>query len=190
MDLPNFWIVKDPAALGDNLVGFRKPDSVAALLIEGLSTDDGVTLERVPFGGGEADGILVVLNAETATKLYDRMEGYIQSRKARDENVPNDNEAVVAKWALTTGDVALFVADTRGMDFAQDALETFMGFDKIPLHSSNKAVMSQRFDAAALLAQESEGGEYKAVFSNEVRQALTELAAPPAPAPKRRAGPR
>jgi hypothetical protein len=190
MDLPNFWIVKDPAALGDNLVGFRKPDSVAALLIEGLSTDDGVTLERVPFGGGEADGILVVLSAETATKLYDRMEGYIQSRKARDENVPNDNEAVVAKWALTTGDVALFVADTRGMDFAQDALETFMGLDKIPLHSSNKAVMSQRFDAAALLAQESEGGEYKAVFSNEVRQALTELAAPPAPAPKRRAGPR
>lgn len=182
MDLPNFWIVTDPAAMGNDLGGLRNPDAVVALVIDGFSTDDGSTFDKAPFARGTSDAIFMVLDSESGTKVFDRMAGYVQGRPSRKENVESDNEVVVGKWELASGQVALMVADAGGVDHAQSAFEKSLGFEDILLQRSDKAVMSSRFDVARVLA------DNKDVFSDIARQALEELTAPVAPAPRRKNG--
>lgn len=184
MDLPNFWIVKDPAAMGNDLVGLRNPDAVVALVIDGFSTEDGETFDKAPFGRDVPDGIFMVLDSEPGNKVYERMEGYVQGRPSRKENVESDNEVVVGKWDLPNGQVALLVAESGGVDHAQSAFESRLALEGIMLQRSNKAVMGNKFNAHTILAEDKE------VFSDEVRQALGALLAPAAPAPRRKTGPR
>ncbi len=184
MDLPNYWVVTTPAAMGNDLAGLRNPDVVTALVIDGYSTDDGKAFDKAPFARGATDAIFMVLDAEVGQKVYERMANYIKGRVSLKENLENDNEVVAGKWDLGNNQVALLVADGGGIDAAQSAFETALGLEGVLLQRSNKAVMSAKFDASAVLQ------ENKEVFGEEARQALSSLAMTVTPAPKKKRGPR
>lgn len=176
---PKHWILSSPEAMGGNLAGLRNPDAVAALVIDGFSTDDGQSFEYPPFEAGRQDAIFMVLPEEVGERIFERMEKYINGRQSAKENLEDQNEVVAARWSLGNEKLAILVADSGGSEHIQEAFESTLGFEKIYLQRSELAVIAQNFDAAKILAEE------KNVFSAEAREALASLVIAPKPAPAR-----
>lgn len=173
------WIVTSPEAMGGNLAGLKTPDAVTALVIDGFSTDNGKDFEFPPFDAGRQDATFMVLPSDVGGRVFERMEKYVAGRQSAKENLEDENEVAVALWVLNKDSVAILVADSGGMEHAQDAFEKTLGFEKIYLQRSNNAVIAPAFDAEKILS------ESKSVFSEEARQALEALRVPAQPAPSR-----
>lgn len=173
------WIVTSPEAMGGNLAGLKTPDAVTALVIDGFSTDNGKDFEYPPFEAGRQDAIFMVLPSEVGGRVFERMQKYVAGRQSAKENLEDENEVAVALWVLNNDSVAILVADSGGMEHAQDAFEKTLGFEKIYLQRSSEAVIAPAFDAEQIL------NENKNVFSEQARQALEALRVPVKPAPAR-----
>ena len=180
----DFWILDNPKALGGDVAGMRSPDAATALVIDGFATANGKKFDFPPFGAGLADVTLMALPADVGNRLYEKMAGYVASRQSRTENVAEENEVLAAKWVVDADTVVVMAADSaRGVgEFAQDAFERFLGFEKIQLHSSSNAVIAPGFDARKWL----EGGD----VSPGIQRVIEGLCAPPPKtAPSRRPKP-
>lgn len=173
------WILSSPESLGGNVAGLRTPDAVAALVIDGFSTDDGQTFEFPPFEAGRQDAIFMVLPEEVGLKVFEWMEKYVAGRQSAKENLEDENEVIAARWSLGNEKLAILVGDSGGSEHIQEAFEARLAFEKIYLQRSELAVIAQGFDAAKVLSED------KAIFSSEAREALESLLVAPAPAPSR-----
>ena len=108
------WIISSPESLGGNVAGLRTPDAVAALVIDGFSTDDGQTFEFPPFEAGRQDAIFMVLPEEVGLKVFERMEKYVAGRQSAKENLEDENEVIAARWSLGNEKLAILVGDSGG----------------------------------------------------------------------------
>lgn len=174
------WFLSSPESLGGNVAGLRTPDAVAALVIDGFSTDDGQTFEYPPFEAARQDAIFMVLPEEVGLRVFERMEKYITGRQSMKENLEDENEVIAARWSLGNEKIAILVGDSGGSDHIQEAFESTLRFEKVYLQRSELAIIAENFDAAQVLAEEN-----TKVFSDEARQALESLLAAPAPSPSR-----
>lgn len=175
------WILSSPKLLGNDVAGLRAPDAACALVVDGYSTANGKTFDFPPFGAGRCAATFMVLPAEAGHRVYERLAAYVGSRRSLIDNLADENEVLAARWDLPDGQVAVMAAESGGVENAQDAFERFLALDKIPLHSSNLAVIAPRFDASQLLAART------SVFSKEAAEALRALLPAAKPAPRSRA---
>lgn len=175
----DFWIVDQTKALGGDVAGLRTPDAAVALVIDGFATSNGKKFDFPPFGSGRVDVTMMAFPAELGERLYEKVAGYIASRQSRNENVAEENEVIAAKWAIDDDTVLVMVGDSAQSlcEFAQDAFERYLGFEKIHLHSSREAVIAPSFDAREWL----DSGQGEA----NIRRIIESVALPassPAPA--------
>ena len=169
------WIITDPATMGGDLAGLRTPDAVAALVIDGFSTDNGKTFDYPPFEAGRQDAVFMVLPAETGERVFEGMTRYVGGRQSQKENLEDENEIVTALWRLEGDKVALLVADSSGSEHAQNAFDQRLLMEKIYLQRSG-AIIDQLFDANKVLQETPDK------TNQETFDALASLVKP-APAP-------
>lgn len=177
------WILDNPKALGGDVAGLRTPDAATALVIDGFATSNGKKFDFPPFGAGRMDITLMVLPAEVGNRMYEKMAGYVASRKSRTENLSDENEVLAAKWDIDGDTVAVMAADSIHslVENAQDTFEQYLGFERIQIHSSRLSAIGPAFDARKWLE--------KPGSSPKIRNVIEALALPvSAPSPAR--GPR
>jgi hypothetical protein len=118
------WIIHDPQRCG-KIAGLITPQDALFLVLEGISTEDGATIEEA-FNEKDMTAAVAVMPAETAGKIWSELSMLVRSKAFSAQLKEQSHESVLAKWTLADERVVILAGDNNcGSNLNDVALAKF-----------------------------------------------------------------